>query len=70
MDDDREAVPREQRRHRYAIRQIKPLELKRRSCENIEPGLLQRRIVVGIEIIDADDTAAGLQATAARRGIR
>ena len=62
MDDDGKAIPREQRRHRHAIRHVEPFELKAWVvAQDIEPGRLQPRIVIGIEIIDPDDTVAGLQ---------
>ena len=47
MDDDGKPIPREQRRHRHAIRHIKSFELKARVvAEDIEPGRLQPRIII------------------------
>ncbi len=62
MDDDGKAIPREQRRYRHTIRHIKPFEPKARVvAEDIEPGRLQPRIIIGVEIVDPDDAVAGLQ---------
>ena len=61
MDDDRKPMPREQRRYRGTIRHIKPFELKARVvAKDIEPGRLQPRIIIGVEIVDPDDAMAGL----------
>ena len=62
MDDHGKPIPREQRRYRHAIRHIEPFELKARVvAQDIEPGGLQPRIIIGIEIVDPDDAVAGLQ---------
>ena len=62
MDDHGKPIPREQRRYRHAIRHIKPFELEARVvAKDIEPGRLQPRIVIGVEIIDPDDAMTGLQ---------
>jgi hypothetical protein len=56
MDHDREPVLREQLLDRHAIGQIQPLEAEPRTIvENIQPGLLQRRIIIAVKIIQADD---------------
>src|SRR5688572_13418189 len=62
VDDDAESMPCEQLRNRDAIRQIQLFELKARIvAEDIEPGRLQPRIIISIEVIDPDDAVAGLQ---------
>src|ERR1700733_11413686 len=56
MDHDREPVPREQLLDRRSIGQIQPLEAETRTIlQQIESGLLQRRIKISVEIIQADD---------------
>jgi len=56
MDHDREPVPGEQLFDRRAIGQIQLLEAETRTIvENIEPGLLQRRVIIAVKIIQADD---------------
>src|SRR5215207_2651076 len=62
MDDDRKSMPRKQFRNRNAIGEIQPFELKARVvAKDIEPGRLQPRIIIVIEIVDPDDAMAGLQ---------
>ena len=49
MDHDRKPVPRKQLVDRRAIGQIQPLEAETRTIlENIEPGLLQRRVIITV----------------------
>ena len=55
-------MPRKQFRNRNAIGEIQPFELKARVvAKDIEPGRLQPRIIIVIEIVDPDDAMAGLQ---------
>ena len=47
---------REQLLDRHAIGQIQPLKAETWAIvENIEPGLLQRQIIIAVKIIGADD---------------
>src|SRR5712675_2957969 len=54
-----EAVLGEQRRHADTVGEIEPDETKRRGlCELVEARLLERRIVIGVEIVETNDVAA------------
>ena len=52
-------MPGEQLGHRRAIGEIGLHESETRiGAQDIEPRLLERRIVIGVEIVEADDVAA------------
>src|ERR1700716_4367981 len=54
-----EAVLGEQRRHADTGGEVEPDETKRRRlCELVEARLLERRIVIGVEIVETEDVAA------------
>jgi hypothetical protein len=64
MDDDWKSMPGKQLRNRNAIRKIDPPELEARIvAENIEPGFLQPRIVICIEVVEPDSAMAELKQT-------
>ncbi len=71
MHDVGKPVRREQRGHRVAVCEIGLLEAKLRERRKLrEPRLLQSRIVVGVEVVEADNTAPLLQQPLARHGSR
>src|SRR3977135_2416574 len=54
-----EAVLGDQRRHADTVGEVEPDETKRRRlCELVEARLLERRIIIGVEIVETDDIAA------------
>ena len=62
MDDDGKPVPRKQLWNRNAIGEIQSFELKARVvAENVEPGGLQLRIIVCVEVVEPDHAMAGLK---------
>src|SRR5476651_213680 len=65
MDNERKAMLGEQRRGGSTVRQIQPHELEILGArEFLQPRLLELRVVVRREIVNADDVAAGLHQTA------
>ena len=59
VHDHLKAMPRKQRSHRRTIREIGLHEGEvRMPAQDLQPGLLQRRIVIGVEAVEADDVAA------------
>ena len=65
-DAPRTAPPCRSRSARSSLTKAKAGQLR----EFGEPRLLERRIVIGIEVVDADDRPARLRAAGARRGSR
>ncbi len=62
MDDVAEAVGVEQPRQRRAVGEVDSLEGEAGvPAQLVEPGLLQGRVVVGAEVVDADDGDARAQ---------
>ncbi len=61
VDDARERVPREQRLHRGAVGEFDPLEREARMRKPLQPRLLQPRVVVIIQVVDADHRLAARQ---------
>src|ERR1051326_7460198 len=58
----RKAVRREQCCEARAVSQVALLEAKRGKCRKlVEPSALQRRIVIGVEVVESEDRAAPLQ---------
>jgi len=61
-----EAMLGEQRRHADTVGEVEPDETKRRRlCELVEACLLERRIIIGVEIVETDDVA-GIRGETAR----
>src|SRR6478752_3455484 len=59
MNDNREFVFAEQRRDRGSICQIRPHKAKARlAFQQLQPRLLQSRIVIAVDAIEANDRAA------------
>ena len=59
VDHHREPMPGKQRGHRRTIRKIGLHETELRIlAQDVQPRLLQRRIVIIVEIVQADDMAA------------
>ena len=66
MHDMGEPMLGKQGRHAGAVGEIEPDEAEAgKLCEFGEPRVFQRRIVIGVEIVDADDGAAAFQQTPA-----
>ena len=71
MDDEWKAVLGEQRRGGGPVRQIQPHELEILGIGKLlQPSLLQLRIVVRRQIVDANHLAARLHQSGARRETR
>ena len=65
MHDMRKPVHREQRRHGAAIGNVDLLEAEAwKSPQHGEAGVLEARIVVGVEIVEADHVMSVLQQAA------
>src|SRR5436853_6745806 len=59
VHDRRKAMGGEQRRRAGAVRQIQLLEAKARERRELsQPRVFEFRIVIGVEVVDADDGAS------------
>src|ERR1700731_4821269 len=62
MDHVLEAVLREQLRHPGAVGEVELDEMEGRIfAKLVEPRLLERRVIIGVEVVEAYDRAAGSQ---------
>ncbi len=62
VDHSRELLRGEQLRHTLAVGKIELDELEVRvALEDLEPSMLQRDVVVLVEIVEADDLVAALE---------
>src|SRR5262245_60879625 len=68
MDDDLKAIRREQSRHRVAIDDVEAFERKALAAGQArEPRLLERHLVVVVQVIHADYCAAARKQTVRER---
>ena len=61
----------EEAAHAVGVGDVEALEAKAaRAAQEIEPRFLQPRVVVVVDVVDADDVVAAVEQPPARRGIR